>query len=169
MRRIFAMLLCILLLCCFGCKREEFVTGEYYMSDGFLQNTEVNLIITSEDLTEPVTSLTYEIHNDTDYETMRFAPNYRLEIYRDGTWQAAPEAEHDLIGEVAMLYSSTENPVSKESLRIEDFQSVIRPGSVYAPLTAGFYRFCVWFDFPDDDRKEKAYMITYFQVREAAE
>ena len=143
MKRIFAILLCIGLLCCFGCKKKEFVTSEFYTSDGFLQNTKVNLIITSEDLTEPVESLTYEIHNNTDYKTMWFDTDYLLEVYRDGAWQAAPEPEHDWIGEVAMLYSITDKPVSKSSLKIKDFKPVIYPGDAYAPLTAGFYRFCV--------------------------
>ena len=114
-----------------------------------------------------MTSLSYEVHNDTDYETMRFAIDYYLEIYRDGEWQEPPLTEHDVIGDVAVLYANTSNPISRETLYFKDFQSVIRHGMNYAPLTAGFYRFCVWFDFPDDDRKEKAYMITYFQVKEA--
>ena len=93
MKRIVCLFLCFLLLFC-GCRPESaepdlsLNKGTFYTSAGNSYNTDIRLVLTAQELTSPVTSLSAELQNDTDYVILiRSDPEkYPWEKWEDGQW-----------------------------------------------------------------------------------
>ena len=77
MKRILALLLVLLLLfCTFGCKEEppenteqppKREWGEFYRKDGYVHNTMISAVLNTNELTAPVTELSYTLYDNTDF------------------------------------------------------------------------------------------------------
>ena len=89
MRKTACLLLCllILLLCC-SCKTEDpqLNKGTFYTSDGKTYNTHVRIMLPEQNLTAPVSKLTLEVQNDTDYFVLVLNEEFPLEKWEDGKW-----------------------------------------------------------------------------------
>ena len=97
MKRTLCLLLCLLMLLCIGCQKEEtepqLNKGTFYTSDGTQYNTHVRIELTSTDLTTAATTLSVAMHNDTDYVILlRNDPSeYPWEkMGKDGEWLKVP-------------------------------------------------------------------------------
>ncbi len=109
MKKIFCLLLCLLFLFCSACQKEdlpekpnadvppsppeEFVpeidADSFYSYDGDLHNTYVTLTLTEGDLTAPVTTLSFEIKNNSDYYlnfTDSITQGHTWERWENGNW-----------------------------------------------------------------------------------
>ena len=99
MKGFLCFLLCLLMLFCIGCKKEEPepVYGEQYISGGYVYNTHVRMRLVTEELKPPKTvvselrapvkSITVEIQNDTDFRAVlgRF-DEWECEKWENGAW-----------------------------------------------------------------------------------
>lgn len=105
MKRILCLFLCLLMLFCIGCKKEEPepVYGEQYISGGYVYNTHVRMRLVTEELKPPKTvvselrapvkSITVEIQNDTDYYVDPYSITLRhCEKWENGEWVEIPHA-----------------------------------------------------------------------------
>ena len=159
MKRILCLLLCLLLLFSIGCKEEEpaktppnapdddtsddsapveeFVpeisADSFYTYDGDLHNVYVSLTLTTTELTAPVTTLSFEIKNDTDYIIL-FKPTqgaYVWERWENGGWTSFTK------------YTGT-GTVNRDETSDMDILSprmtVTRTENFPIPLEAGIYR-----------------------------
>ncbi len=151
MKRILCLLLCLLMLFCIGCKKEEpeqtpqLNKGTFYTSDGTQYNTHVRIELTSTDLTTATTKLSVAMHNDTDY-VIRFQGDpreYRWEKKDpNGEWVRVPPIPPDIdengdstdigLGHTTLLPHST-------------YYST----NVFTQLEAGSYRLRVSVDVTD--------------------
>ena len=109
MKKLLCLFLCLLLLFCLACQKEgppaktsddvppthteEFVpeigADSFYTYDGDLHNTYVSLTLAEGDLTAPVTTLYFEIKNNSDYYldfTDSITQDHTWERWENGNW-----------------------------------------------------------------------------------
>ena len=104
MRKMLCLLLCLLMLFCIGCQKEDapepqLNQGTFYTSDGTQYNTHVRMELTSTDLTTAATTLSVAMHNDTDYVILlRSDPKeYPWEkMGKNGEWVKVPPIPYDI-------------------------------------------------------------------------
>ncbi len=149
MKKILCLLLCLLMLFCVGCQKEEskpeLNKGTFHTSDGTQYNTHVKIKLTSTDLTTAATTLSVEMQNDTDYIILlRNNPQeYPWEkMGKDGQWVKIPPIPPDIdengdstdigFGYMTLLPHST-------------YYST----NVFSQLEAGHYRLRVTVDVTD--------------------
>ncbi len=146
MKRLLCLLLCLLMLFCIGCKKEEpeqapqLNKGTFYTSDGTQYNTHVKIKLTSTDLTTAATKLTVEMQNDTDCVILlRSDPqDYPWEkMGKDGEWVKVPPISHRIdnggVGWITLLPHSTYTSTN-----------------VFTKLEEGSYRLRVIVDVTDE-------------------
>ena len=105
MKRVLCLFLCLLILFCIGCKKEETPTppnsfleefvpeisaDSFYTYDGDLHNIYVNLTLTTTELTAPVTTLSFELRNDSDYTFFLLEQLHPViwEKWENGRWRS---------------------------------------------------------------------------------
>lgn len=149
MKRILCLLLCLLLLFCIGCQKEEskpeLNKGTFYTSDGTQYNTHVSIELTSTDLTTAATTLSVAMHNDTDYVILlRSDPSeYPWEkMGKNGEWVKVPPIPPDMdengdSTDMAFLYMAL--------LPHSTYYST----NVFSKLETGTYRLRVTVDVTD--------------------
>lgn len=90
MKKVVCLFLCLfILLFCIGCQKEDepqLNKGTFYISDGETYNTHVRIILPEQNLTAPVSKLTLEVQNDTDYFVLVLNEEFPLEKWEDGKW-----------------------------------------------------------------------------------
>ncbi len=155
MKRFLCLLLCFLLLFCIGCKKEEpapqLSKGTFYTSAGNSYNTDIRLVLTAQELTSPVTSLSAELQNDTDYVILiRSDPEkYPWEKWEDGQWV---KVKHPTVtnggidADAAFLYASLLPHSTRSSTNNFDI----------SPLDSGLYRLRVTIDVTDESEVKKS-------------
>ena len=160
MKKILCLLLCLLMLFCIGCKKEEPkpVYGEQYISGGYVYNTHVRMRLVTEELKPPKTvvselrapveSITVEIQNDTDYYVnLGHFYKWHCEKWENGEWVAVPEAyiyvDTDVLQSPKMEYDWIEPQSSKTftELIVPDDPSSMAAVKDATPLGEGVYRF----------------------------
>ena len=185
MKRILALLLVLLLLfCTFGCKEDpppaqkEGEWGEFYRKDGYVHNTMISAVLNTNELTAPVTELSYTLYDNTDfgvsvtyYTETNDHRAHRLEIYLDGEWTEAPCTGDVTTNAGALAPTPDADPAAhrKFDLTMDLHQhpdyAVIR----YAPLERGAYRLIVTYSLTADDpgieipKRQHGYVL-YFNV-----
>ena len=184
MKRILALLLVLLLLfCTFGCKEDlppaqkEREWGEFYRKDGYVHNTMISAVLNTNELTAPVTELSYSLYDNTDfgivsdyYTNTNDKRTHRLEIYENGEWKEAPYGG-SCMTDMGHHYVPDADPAAhrKFDLTMDLHQhpdyAVIR----YAPLERGAYRLIVTYSLTADDpgieipKRQHGYVL-YFNV-----
>ncbi len=125
MKKILCLLLCLLLLFCIGCQKEEEpnndengnneVTtneelGTLYTSGGNTYNTHIRVRLVTETLTAPVRTLTVEVQNDTDCRVNLLGQmvEWECEKWENGEWMPQPIAVSREV-----LYTDSVLPKSK--------------------------------------------------------
>ena len=145
MKKILCLLLCLLMLFCIGCKKEEpeqtpqLNKGTFYTSDGTQYNTHVKIELTSTDLTTATTKLSVAMHNDTDYVILlRSDPEeYPWEkMGPNGEWVKVPP-----IGDIDNMGFSWITLLP---------HSTYYSTNVFSKLEAGHYRLRVTVDITDE-------------------
>lgn len=127
MKKFFCLLLCLLLLCCACHKEEKPEVGTLYTSGGNTYNTHIRMVLTTEKLTAPVSSLTVEIQNDTDYVLhLGVFDDWEWETWENGRWGTVVQEEV----KADILYTDIVNAQDAKSYT-EHFGN---------PLGAGIYR-----------------------------
>ena len=142
MKKALCLLLCLLMLFCVGCKEEEpelqLNKGDFYTSAGKTYNTDIRLILTTQDLTAPHSSeLAFELQNDTDYFLKVWIDTEKLTLKK---W-------------TGKVWEIVERPPTREEeqnidLSIQYLGTIIQPHGTYSiakkfgknPLDAGVYR-----------------------------
>ncbi len=159
MKRVACLFLCFLVMFCVACKEEEipktpakapddtsedstpteeFVpeisADSFYTYDGDLHNVYVSLTLTTTELTAPVTTLSFEIKNDTNYIIIFTKPTqggYVWERWENGGWTSFTK------------YTGT-GTVNRDETSDMDILSprmtVTRTENFPIPLEAGIYR-----------------------------
>ena len=142
MRKNFCVFLCLLMLFCIGCKEEEpelqLNKGNFYTSAGKTYNTDIRLILATQELTAPHSSeLTFELQNDTDYFLKLHNDTEKLALtkWTGGEWEIV------------------ERPPTREEeqnidLSVQYLGTTIQPCATYSiakkfgklPLDVGMYR-----------------------------
>ena len=140
-KRIFTLLLTALLLLSFAsCKNEAFepsVIGEFYEENGMQMNSSFQIAITEENLTAPVTSVSYNLYNTSNCGF--FDMGFNILKYQEGEWVLAPH-KTDTMPE----------PGDEIHVDWEDRREFIKPTAVFSaealcngtwlyPLEPGFY------------------------------
>ena len=104
MKKALCLLLCLLMLFCIGCQKEEVPEpqlnqGTFYTSVGITYNTHIRTVLTTQELVAPVTSLTVEIQNDTDYivQILDDPAKFKWEKWEDDEWVAVTHYADDEI------------------------------------------------------------------------
>ncbi len=169
MKRILALLLVLLLLfCTFGCKEEppentehppKREWGEFTAEDGYVQNSLITAVMNTEDLTAPVTELSYTLYDNTDfgivsdyYTNGNDRRTHRLEIYENGEWKEAPRGGSYMTN-MGHRYVPDDDPAAhrqfdyKMQLELVVVDSAIQ----YKPLQPGAYRLIVSYILNTDD------------------
>ena len=185
MKKVFSLLLVLLLLLATGCKKEPEAPelGEFYTEDGVLQNTMVCAVLKTTDLTAPVTKLSYTLYDNCDLLVTHSSwsrgndkRNDLLEILCDGEWQEAP-IEGEKEGAVLYNTSNTTDPSEHVAEDLEmELSHYTETGSKlkrYAPLTEGFYRLRIAYGVKAAEGvtlpHEKAEAVIYFTVTAPAQ
>lgn len=169
MKRIAYLLLSILMLICCSCNAEENSTPQngntpdagiradsFYTMEGNTYNYYVNIVITSENLNVPATSLSAEIKNDTDYVIMTAVhPDIcEWEKWENGKWISffAPTVE---IADREKKYGYVSIVPHGTHIRTDDFSK--------RPLEAGVYRLRIKYYMTNDKEilLPNNYNITY--------
>ena len=91
MKKISLFFLCLLLLFCVGCKKEEPEFGTQYVSGQNTYNTHVRMVLVTEVPRAPLSSIVVEIQNDTDCTVVlgRF-DEWQCEKWDGGKWVKLP-------------------------------------------------------------------------------
>ena len=141
-KRIFALLLTALLLLSFAsCENEAFepsVIGEFYEEEGLKKNSSFQIAITEENLTAPVTSVSYNLYNTSNCGF--FDMGFNILKYQEGEWVLAPRK----------AYTEQELPGGSIHIDWKDHREFIEPSAVlsekvtcdgtrFYPLEPGFY------------------------------
>ena len=178
MKRIVPLLLCLVMLFCIGCHKEEVPQwGEFTTEDGYVQNSLITAVLNTEELVAPVTELSYTLYDKTDfgiahntYTNGNDRRTHRLEIYEDGEWQEAPTGGNYMT-DMGHRYVPDDNPAAhrqfdyKMQLELVVVDSAIQ----YKPLQPGSYRLIVSYILNTDDPdieipKGKHAALLYFTV-----
>lgn len=160
MKRVFSLFLCILLLFCVGCQKEEAPEwGEFIIKDGYVQNSLITAVMNTEDLTAPVTELSYSLYDNTDfgivsdyYTNTNDKRTHRLEIYENGEWKEAPRGG-SFMTDLGYLYRPDDDPAAHRQF---DYGITLKRVGVdseiqYKPLQPGSYRLIVSYILNTDD------------------
>ena len=154
MKKFLCLFLCFLLLFCSACKKEEipespntddsptsaqeFVpeisADSFYTYDGDTHNIYVNVALTTKKLTAPVTELSFELKNDTDYFVLfkeETSKGYTWEKWEDGKWKAFTKYTGTGMNNLEEISKHDELPPHTTATRTENF---------IIPLEAGVYR-----------------------------
>lgn len=141
MKRILCLLLCLLILFCIGCQKEEvaYNSGAFYTSAGNIYNTHVRITLPEQNLTAPLTSLTVEIHNDTDFSIWLITDldDEPWRKWADGEWHVHPWYGGIDIDRYMLPHEITPHSTYTHT---EDFSD--------APWEVGIYRLCAEFRVP---------------------
>ena len=135
MKRFLCLLLCLLALNLCACQKEEekpLEQGTFYTSCGKTYNTAIRMVFTTQEFIAPLTSIDFEIQNDTDYK-IRYSPDFDWEIWSDGIWMSLdyyndPDAIYYERGTIDIGYIRPREKLSKS-----------REFTTY-PLQPGSYR-----------------------------
>ena len=98
MKRLLCLFLCLLMLFCIGCKKEEPELGTQYVSGQNTYNTHVRMALVTEIPREPLSSIVVEIQNDTDCHVNLLGKfdEWQCEKWDGGKWVKLPLAPlHD--------------------------------------------------------------------------
>ena len=160
MKRIACLLLCLLLLFCVGCKTAEAPDpeiGSRFVSGGDVYNTHIRLRLVTEELKPPknvaselrapVSSLTFEIQNDTDYfVNLGHISEWLCEKWENGEWITVPSpyviVDRDILGSPKLL-NDWVKPHSTETFTkhiVPDDPSSQGALNDRQPLSEGVYR-----------------------------
>ncbi len=155
MKRVACLFLCFLLLF-IGCQKEElpktpakapgddtpedsapteeFVpeieANSFYTYDGDLHNVYVNLTLTTTELTAPVSELSFELRNDSEYYIYfldSITQGYKWELWENGAWKAF----------VKDPWNTNEIAINEQ---LTGYMAVNRTENFTIPLEAGVYR-----------------------------
>ena len=165
MKRVFCLLLCLLMLFCLGCSKEdpskddpsEPELGSRYVSAGNVCNTHIRLRLVTEELKAPakavselrapVSSLTFELQNDTDYfVNLGHISEWICEKWERDEWVTVPPAyvtvHRAILGSPAIVYDWVK-PHSTEIFTrhiVPDDPSAQGAFKDREPLSEGVYR-----------------------------
>ena len=194
MKRVLSLLVCFLLLFSCACKKEEapapsepdaspnptenekeflpeISADSFYTYDGDLHNIYVNIALTTKELTAPVTTLSFELKNETDYYL-----DFPAELVHGHTWEKWENGKWSAFTK----YNGAEKGTSEVSMKI-----IPKPHSTYTrteefavPLNAGVYRLRMEYRLTNE--KEEPFIIegvpgiqcvaeTYFTILPAPE
>lgn len=159
MKRIACLFLCLLMLFSFGCKKEEtpappnpfleeFVpkisADSFYTYDGDLHNSYVSLTLATTELTAPVTTLSFELRNDSDYTFFLVEQLHPViwEKWENGRWRSF-YAPYDTRSELDASFQQV--LPHKVRARTDDFT----PSS----LDAGVYRLRIEYTLTNEKGK----------------
>ena len=173
MKKILCLLLCLLLFFCSACQKEElpekpnadvpptpseeFVpeidADSFYTYDGDLHNIYVNVALTAKELTSPVTTLSFELKNDSDYFV-----DFTDEIAHGHTWE---KWENGIWVSFTVYTGSGKTEWEETSKKI-----VLGPHKTYSctekfaiPLEAGVYRLRKKYRLTNAKEKPKPFII----------
>ncbi len=138
MRKLLVVLLCMVCLCAVGCSSGEGGCEDMlYTADGITQSAHVRLILPDQALNAPVTALSFEIHNATDY-VITCPPStlgeYVLEYYQNGAWEQCPRG--GLFVGKDIVVPDLQIPANG----MEKYEISLGDHAYFAVLSAGVYR-----------------------------
>ncbi|MBE6630441.1 MAG: hypothetical protein E7624_06295 [Ruminococcaceae bacterium] len=180
-KRIFTLLLAVLLLTSLAsCSKEAPEYGTFYTNDGIFQNSRILLTITSDNLTYPVTEISYVLHDLCDYGVVRriyFANSMccdQLEKYTNGKWVEAPiqpDWSHNRDPLFHNPAKEQEMPAPFEHVSYEITMKFSGENQAYyRPLEPGIYRLRVAYTLYAEDEnasipEEVKEAVAYFTVK----
>ena len=152
MKKVFCLLLCALMLFCSACNEEKepnenLATGiredSFYTADGNTHNVYITLTMTTTELVAPVTTLSAELKNDSDYVIIREGDSYEFswEKWENGKWKRFNSTSHPGEDKEEIWMCSRISPHSSYT-RTNDF--------IKSPLEAGIYRLRIEYDMTSD-------------------
>ena len=161
------------LLSLFSCSKEsEYVPeyGTFYVSDDILQNTLVTLSVENETLLSPVTTLSYEVQNESAFD-VHTDGKCLLEIYLNGEWQEAPDAmpENAIVIERPVLPQKIFSGSKEDYVAHFAMEGTSHVAGTYALLNEGAYRvrvqYSVFMDAPNVEIPQgQLEAVAYFTV-----
>ena len=160
MKRVFSLFLCILLLFCVGCQKEEAPEwGEFIIKDGYVQNSLITAVLNAEELVAPVTELSYTLYDNTDfgivsdyYTNTNDERTHRLEIYENGEWKEAPYGG-SCMTDMGHHYVPDADPAARRQFDYKiKLKQVFEDSEIqYKPLQPGSYRLIVAYILNTED------------------
>ena len=178
MKRYLCFLLCLLMLFCVSCQKEdpaikqdtpeqndeELELGTLYTSGGSTYNTHVRIRLVNEDTVAPVKTVTVEVQNDTDYRvTLGRVDEWVWEKWENGAWEAVKSEEVTVHPDLS--YTDSVAPQSTRSFS-KTFQNGWESGS-YRLRHAVSAR-PSWEDLPDPNKKDFECIVeVYFTITSA--
>ena len=171
-KRLLLLFLCALLsFSLIACEKEEIsVIGEFYTEDGLVKNSSFQIALTEDDLTAPVSSVSYQIYNTSNcyFYKMRDV----LYQYQDGVWVEVMYKEYQGITEPTTLDKAERELIAPKS--VYDMQIIMDGENGHSnPLEQGVYRLVssVQLKLWDGETIDhiQIYPTTYFTVTAPAE
>ena len=158
MKPFIALLLCITLLLCLGCQKDDSKQENFYNADDYIQNEAIVAVMNTTDLTAPVEEISYTLCDNSDlgvsvthYTMLNDRRIHRLEIYENGEWKEAPTAGVAMHQRLEAPGTDSDPSAHRKHERKMDFRYIDGGLVHYLPLERGEYRLIVTYAVNTDD------------------